>query len=360
MSQAFGLKIIRKDKKSNELLILVDSRISCESKGKNYVTKEHAKKYAIGTDNRLYICFGKKYAMDGALNAIGNLSMTNLRDICMKAIPADTNELSSKLAKEEKLLGVFKIDYVGDDLIARACGFKEFNESGLYEINTDLKDQSIITFGIADDADQWANKYIAKYIDEHQGVNIDDVCQAFVDEFNDSTVGGIWTLFHVTKEGVKEVRQFKSRLNDKVLYAPENSSTYIIYDSNHEHKCHGIINGVTMNTSTLNGVKVNVGGSTGNSYLNFYNAHDELYGFIRYDDQGAGNESENQHRLFICSAHGKALKIQAGDNDADMSLSARKIFMMADVRVEGELTGGTIDELKDRIRDLEEEVRALS
>lgn len=56
----------------------------------------------------------------------------------------------------------------------------------------------------------------------------------------------------------------------------------------------------------------------GRSELGVYDTGGSKFGYIRYDDQGAGTPEEAKHRMFIATERDKALKIQSGGN---MSLS---------------------------------------
>lgn len=119
----------------------------------------------------------------------------------------------------------------------------------------------------------------------------------------------------------------------------------------------GTMTAVTINGSTINGAKINIAGNSNDSYFRVYDNNNNLYGYIRYDSEGIPSENENKYRMFISTTSGKALKIQSGEN---LSITAAGYIHMGPVvEFAGELRGGDIDEMKERLRNLNNRIADL-
>ena len=230
MSQAFGLKGTGSFIDEG-LIMIIDDRASMKIDGKTYARKMPIKKYAIGSDNRLYVCFGCEYAINGAVHAIENLGMTDLKEICINSIPEQLKSEAEKQAKKEELLSVFKIDFVNRRIIAKACHFKEFSYDGLYEHELDITDSSYINFGIHDeDVEKWFNNY-TKDLPHGTRIEIQNVLDELVEKFNTEQAGGIWTIFSCKEAGTMKLGTMESLMDPEIRFVED--SYNVCVEDNH-------------------------------------------------------------------------------------------------------------------------------
>jgi hypothetical protein len=118
-------------------------------------------------------------------------------------------------------------------------------------------------------------------------------------------------------------------ISNKEIYSPTIKSVEVIG---------GKITGVLMQGGEFRVDGSITSSSITRSEIGIYNGSDNKYGYIRYDDQGSGN-NEARERMFIGTTRSRPLKIYS-DSDMSIGTAANKtIYIASNTHFMGDVTG---------------------
>lgn len=194
-------------------LVAVDSRASTRHNGDTYCTGNNLKKNVIH-NNKLIITFGSadvmKLFQNYCIEHTEEINIEKIFDMVINGLSKKRKDIQ-KETQTINLLSVFVFDVAAKKILSLHCTntcerIKKYNDIEPLCSSGSHCDEAISFF---------ENRPIEK------DTSVFEVLPRLFDFVNCSSVGGTWTIFHVTNTAVKQIGTYNS--GDKnVIYAPIN------------------------------------------------------------------------------------------------------------------------------------------